>query len=427
MKRRTAPWPGQLWRRLRSLLGAALLLLGALAPAHAMAPDDEDGRDSARRILVMLHLPPAHFQPDGYAAGYPNDSGRAARRRIAAALAQAHGLALAGNWPMPALGIDCFVLESRAGAVPAGVIERIARDPRVEWVQPLQRYHTLAADPLLATQPAAASWHLAELHGLTTGRSTLVAVIDTAVDTHHPDLPGAVVLSENFVDGHAASAEAHGTAVAGLLAARAGAGRALVMALRACWQRGAGAVCDSLTLGKALNFAIVRGARIVNLSLTGPPDRLLQRLLDAAIVRGIAVVAATDPELADGGFPATHPGVLAVSAQEDRTPGRYGAPGRDVPAPLPGEQWRLVSGSSYAAAHVSGLLALMSELRPSSNTLLLAREIVVNSTDAPPGAQRAALAAQPRAGVVDACATLARIAGECACACTATGSAGGRR
>lgn len=413
------------------LLCAALLLLATLLPAHAAPPGADDGRDSARRILVMLHMPPAHFQPDGYAAGYANDGGRAARRRIAAELAHAHGLTLAGSWPMPALGIDCFVMESAGDAVPGGVMERIARDPRVAWVQPLQLYHTLARDPLLAAQPATVSWRLTELHALSTGRGTLVAVVDTAVDARHPDLPGAVTLSENFVPGPAVAAEAHGTAIAGIIAARAGDGigiagiapRARLMALRACWQRAGGAVCDTFTLGKALNFAIVRGARIINLSLTGPPDRLLQSLLDAALARGIAVVAAVDPALPDGGFPASHRGVLAVAAQEDRMPGRYGAPGRDVPAPAPGEQWRLVSGSSYAAAHVSGLLALMSELRPAAPVAQLARQIVVNSTET----KRAVAVAQPQAGVVDACATLARVAGECACACPAATLAGGRR
>jgi subtilisin family serine protease len=98
------------------------------------------------------------------------------------------------------------------------------------------------------------------------------------------------------------------------------------------------------------------------MSLAGPPDRLLQKLLDVAIGRGIRVVGAADPAVAGGGFPASWPGVVSVAS--DPGPQQLSAPGRDIPAPLPGGRYGVLTGSSYAAAHVSGVLALIGELKP---------------------------------------------------------------
>jgi subtilisin family serine protease len=145
---------------------------------------------------------------------------------------------------------------------------------------------------------------------------------------------------------------------------------------------------------------------VINLSLSGPPDRLLQQLVGVAQARGIRVVGAVDPSRSDGGFPASSPGVFAVAA--DDAPRHGGqclqAPGRDVPTTMPGARWGMVSGSSYAAAHVSGMLALIGELRPELNGERLHEGIVRSSGPA------------PLTGI-DLCATIMRITGKCSCAC----------
>jgi subtilisin family serine protease len=241
---------------------------------------------ASRQLLVMLRLPPQHYHPDAaYAGRYPNDSGRAARRRVAGELAEVHGLTLVDGWPMPVVGIDCYVMEQRAVAPIEQALAALSRDQRVMWAQPMNTFHGQGAgDPLYAVQPAARYWHLAELHKASTGRGVRVAVIDSGIDGGHPDLAGQVELRANFVDGSPDAAEAHGTAVAGIIAARAGNGAGIVgvapdarlLALRACWPDSAGATrCNSFTLGKALNFALLNRAKIINLSLSGPSDRLL--------------------------------------------------------------------------------------------------------------------------------------------------------
>jgi len=384
---------------------ACLALLAPLAPGQAA-----DGPDTSRQILVMLKMPPDHYRPgSAYSGSYGAASTQGARKRIAARLARRHGFTLINNWPMPMLGIDCFVMSLPDGLTPEAAAEQISHDDDVAWSQPLQLYHAQASapagDPLLAAQPAAAQWHLTELHQVATGRGVSVAIIDSRIDAAHADLEGQISLSQDFVVGHGNAAEQHGTAVAGVIAAREGHGgivgvapRARLMALRACWQQSAAAtICDTLSLAKALQFAIDHHARVINLSLSGPRDMLLGRLVDIGLSRGQKVVAAFDPATPDGGFPASQPGVIAVAnTNSSGIPQRvFLAPGRDIPTAVPGGGWTLVDGTSYAAAHVSGLLALMNERQPAGANALV----------------------RAHGGSLDACASLTAATHMCSCDC----------
>lgn len=391
------------------LLACMLLPLRAEEPQPALAPAPA----TPTQVMVMLHIPPPHFRADAsYAGAYRGDSGSAARRRLAKELAAAHGLTLVSDWPMPLLSIECYVMALPAGVDLATITRLLEADKRVAWAQPVAAFHALASgDPLYPAQPGGARWKLDELHRTATGRAVTVAVIDSGVDDQHPDLLGQVALQKNFIDGKPYAAEAHGTAVAGIIAARADNGigirgvapQARLLALRACGEvAGQAAQCDSFSLGKALNFAIMRSPQVINMSLTGPPDRLLQRLLDVALGRGIAVVGAADPALADGGFPASWPGVFPVGGEV--------APGRDIPTTLPGARYGLVSGSSFASAHVSGLLALLGELRPGTTPAQLRSMLQ-------PGAVLA----------IDACAAMTQAAGSCVCTCPVAGTAQAQR
>lgn len=396
-----------------------LWTLAGLALAQGAPPGAPDAPpQGGSEILVMLHLPAPHFRADGYGGdSYRDDAGRQARQRIAAALAQEHGMQLMEDWPMPALNVDCYRMRLATGQDAAVVLAALGRDRRVAWAQAIQEFSAQAAgagDPLYRVQPAAAPWQLAQLRKSATGRKVLVAVIDSGVEADHPDLAGQVALQENFVDGQAYVAEEHGTAVAGVIAARADNGigiagvapEARLMALRACWQGDGGTRCNSFTLAKALNYALLHNAQVINLSLSGPQDRLLQQLVALAQARGIRVVGAVDPARSDGGFPASSPGVFAVAA--DDAPSHAGqallAPGRDIPTTMPGARWGMVSGSSYAAAHVSGMLAVIGELKPQLAADRLRDGIVRSSGRA------------PLTGI-DLCATIMRITGKCSCAC----------
>ncbi len=378
----------------------ALLLSCLASPARAQV------EEAQRQVLVMLQLPKAHYRPDGsYAGTYGEGVGRQSRQQLAQSLARAHGLEMRSEWAMPLAGVDCFVMRLPEGDTrsPAKVAEAVAEDRRVAWAQPVSLYRAQGSEqePLYQAQPAARQWHLAELHQVATGKGVRVAVVDSGVEATHPDLLGQLALNENFVDDKAPPAEGHGTAVAGIIAARADNGvgiagvapQARLLALRACWQAaGPQTLCSSLGLAKALYAAIQQGAHIINMSLGGPDDRLLALLIDQAQARGAAVVAAMPGE--NGPFPADHPGVLVVGSAPPLPAGVVIAPGRDVPSTAVGGGWALVSGSSFAAAHAAGLLALVRELDGPSAPLALKTAFVTVDQ-----------------GRIDSCATLARHAG----------------
>ena len=364
------------------LAGAASLAAGDDVPAPASPMSS--AASAPRQVLVMLRSPPPHARVDGSygAAGYGDAARAQSQARVGARLAAAHGLTVVTLWAMPALGMDCVVLALPPEAGLDASIAALQAHAEVAWAQPMNEFHAQGhLDPLYSLQPAAAQWHLDDLHAVATGRRVHVAIIDSGVDDTHPDLAQAVQARANFVDGQAWVAELHGTAVAGLVAARADNGIGMVgiapdaqlYALRACWEVSASrTLCNSLSLAKALSFAIERRAEVINMSLSGPVDLLLGRLIDVALAQRQQVVAAVDAGAAGGGFPAAHPGVIAVADMQSDAPlgglvGVWSAPARDLPTTVPGGGWRMVSGTSFAAGEVSGLLAVMDQARTESD------------------------------------------------------------
>ena len=127
---------------------------------------------------------------------------------------------------------------------------------------------------------------------------------------------------------------------------------------------------------KGLDYAAAHGAQIVNMSFAGPKDALIERGIAAAAARGIVMVAASgnagpkSPPL----YPGANPNVIAVSATDaqDRlfaasNRGGYvalAAPGVDIFLPAPDDKYQMTSGTSFSAAYVSGLVALMLERNP---------------------------------------------------------------
>lgn len=373
----------------RAALGLLATLLGACAlapPAAVPLPGPE------RLILVTLDNPPqapparVGATPRAYDLVAPYDAGAPARA-AASALAAQYQLRPVAAWPIAPLAVHCVVFEIPAAATREQALATLARDPRVRLAQPMQSFRTLAAaynDPYLDLQRGFAAIGAAGAQQWSRGDGVRVAIVDTGIDAAHPDLAGRVVVSRNFVDGDAGrfAGDRHGTAVAGVISSIANnregivgiAPGARLLALKACWHdAGAEASCNSFTLAQALGAAIEGGARIVNLSLGGPPDPLLAQLLEHAIARGTVVVAAVPPDGRLDGFPLGVAGVLAVdvAGAAPRASPVLRAPGREVITLAPGGRYDFVSGSSIAAAHVTGAAALLLASEPA----LSAREI----------------------------------------------------
>jgi subtilisin family serine protease len=298
-----------------------------------------------------------------------------------------YGLDQVGAFPLTSLGVQCVVFQLNENRPLDDVLARLTADPRVESVQQNQFFQGLQAppgDPYAALQYGPRAVDADRAHAFVTGRGVRVAIVDTGVDTNHPDLVDRVVKTMNFVDGgeKTFTADYHGTAVAGVIGARANNGVGIygiapdadLLAVKACWHRRPGnseAWCSSWTLAKAIDFAMAERVRVLNLSLSGPSDPLLERLIEKAVAEQSITVVASVMERGDPmhSFPSRLSDVIAVVASDaqGRVRAKVGraallaAPGVEVLTTVPHQGYNFLSGSSFAAAHVSGIVALLLE------------------------------------------------------------------
>jgi subtilisin family serine protease len=265
----------------------------------------------------------------------------------------------------------------------AEVVRALEADGAVRAAQPNYRF-TLQQDPPAAMPPTAWQYALAKLrlpeaHRFATGDNVLVAVIDSAVDTSHPEIVGMVAGSFDALNSRDGP-HSHGTAMAGAIIAKANlrgvAPAARILAIRAFDGSGTGSEGTTVTIVRSIDWAVARGARVLNMSFAGPNDPQLASALAAARQKGVVLVAAAgnagpkSPPL----YPAADPNVIAVTATDadDKllraaNRGRYialAAPGADILAPAPHARYQTTSGTSIAAAHVSGIAALLLERKP---------------------------------------------------------------
>jgi subtilisin family serine protease len=366
---------------------ACFLVLLPLAVAA-----QEDRPDTTRDILVTFDNSGASIITSGIRAPYRSRKRYAIgadARRNAADVASEYSLTEVDQWPIGSLNVYCFVYRVPEKSNRNELVEKLRADPRIESVQLLQNFNTGTQalqgydDTYAELQHGLHSLDIGSAHRYSRGAGVRVAIVDSYADTKHEDLIGRVDKVRMFAGGKDAANAAHGTAVASIIGANANNAKGIVgvapesilEVFVSCWAEPgrANAVCDSFTLAQALDDLLDDPPDVLNMSLIGPHDPLLSRLLDKVHVAGVVVVAAAASDRHVGnGFPASLRNVIGVGTSENRT-GTIAnddifAPGMQVMVAVPDDAYDFRSGSSLAAAHVSGVVALLLSSSPDMKT-----------------------------------------------------------
>jgi subtilisin family serine protease len=375
------------------LIGAGIMTSGAAEPASSVSASTAH----ARVVVTFANEAPQSPGPAGSTGRrYTGDGyllGQAAHQQ-AKRVAAKYSLREVANWPIRSLAIHCVIYEIPDDRSVASVLAALSQDATVSLAEPLSEFHTLSDpqsaagrynDPLYDLQTNLTTLGIASAHERAQGAGVRIALIDTGVDTRHPDLRGRIAGTKSFVDTPTSSAESyrHGTAMAGIIAAVANnhvgivgiAPLAQLEVYEACWQLKPDsdeAMCNTFTLAKALAAAVDSGTPLINMSIAGPADPLLASLVNAAIKRGaIFVGAAAEPSDA---FPTGIQGVIAAEGQQRSLKAdAFAMPANHILTLRPAGQYDFESGTSVAAAELTGVIAL---LQSSADSRLSAGSIV---------------------------------------------------
>ncbi|WP_394838199.1 S8 family peptidase [Pendulispora rubella] len=308
-------------------------------------------------------------------------------------LARQYGLALRPNSIFS--GPEKLEIAKVSPADEARLLDQLARDPRVEHVEPMAIYRTtfVPNDPLYAEK----QWHLKRVgaekaweYGC--GEGVTVAVIDTGVACYDkgPFSRGSDLAGTRCGDGYnfvndtpeAYDDQGHGTHVAGTIAQTTNnekgvAGLAYcarLMPVKVLNRYGWGTLAD---VAEGIRYAADHGAQVINMSLGGPSSvGILKDAVEHAISKGVIVVAAAGNSGKAVGYPAAYPGVIAVSAtdQSDKI-AWFSSRGPQVAIGAPGvavtqqticeggrnkcEIFGTFNGTSMASPHVAGSAAML--------------------------------------------------------------------
>jgi len=374
---------------------ASLLLVAGCATSPTKT---DPGSQLDRRVMFTVS---DSLGDPGVLSGYVSNSYQRMSRKdgmrlVVSRIVTFHRLKKISQWSIKALGLEAIVAEVRGNRSVEEVVNALAQDERVESVEPVVAFDLLSYnDPYFHLQNAsAAGADIERIHDLATGKNVSVAIVDTGVDRHHPELEDRIIYARNFVDDDQDEFDndEHGTSVAGIIASAANndlgivgiAPESRLMIFKSCWQdsRTRVARCDSYSIMKALVAVLEQQPDILNLSLAGPDDPLIRRLLKQADERGIIVLAAVDSSRSPS-FPASMEEVIAVSAPlfaGSRLPkDSVLAPGTDILTTTPGATYAFKSGSSMATAYVSGVAALIKERQPDLSARQLRLQLMTSA------------------------------------------------
>lgn len=292
----------------KSELLLVLLLMVAVFSVDANAADVPDPE---RDILVTFDNQGARATSGGLAAPYLHRKRYAIARSVrrhAAAVEKEHSLMRVDHWPIRSLSVYCYVFRIPDGADREQIIDKLNADSRVEMAQALHSFETgmdrtaSYDDEYADLQYGLDILDIASAHVESKGAGIRIAIVDSHADKNHEDLKGRIQRIRVFANKRESADHNHGTAVTSIIGARSNnslgivgvAPEAELELFVSCW-RGATdgpAVCDSFSLSKALDTMLEDPPNVLNLSLVGPHDPLLERILEKVLASGVVVVAA---------------------------------------------------------------------------------------------------------------------------------------
>lgn len=318
------------------------------------------------RLAELIKESRGRLEMDG--AGNPAIRGRliAIDPTPAMVAAATHaGFAIAADEQDPMLGIRSVTL-----TIPRGMRTKAAMQLLAQRAPGLVVEHDHIFEP--AGAPLAASMVTLAAAAATTARPSgpVIGMIDGGVG-RSPALASASIEQKGFAG--PAQATGHGTAVASLIVGSdrnfAGAARGATLFVGDVYGGNPGAG-SATGIVKAMSWIAAKRPQVINISLVGPRNKLVERAVQILQARGIKLVAAVgnDGPAAPPLYPASHPGVIAVTGVDGSNralseAGRsahldYAGPGADMAAALPGKGYARVRGTSFAAPFVAARLAL---------------------------------------------------------------------
>ncbi|MCR2805802.1 S8 family peptidase [Paenibacillus soyae] len=299
------------------------------------------------------------------------------------------------------------IIPAVAASATGQELAELANDPNIAYIEPNRLFRAVETGLHPAAEQAEQSqWGFQAIQPAPmwsagfTGAGVKIAVIDTGIHPHR-ELTIAGGVSTVDYTGDFADDNGHGTHVAGIIAARRN-GEAMVgiapdaelYAVKSMDASGNGTLQDLL---EALEWSIEHGMDIINLSLGSPEDSpLIREMVDRAYAEGIVVIAASGNNQVDVPlstytvyYPAKYDSVIAVGAiSRWNSRGDFSSVGAEVEAAAPGvdiistyvnengtDGYAQASGTSQAAPHVTGMVALLMQKYPSMTNAQLRREL----------------------------------------------------
>ncbi len=282
---------------------------------------------------------------------------------------------------------DLSIVNARSVRMPEARMEALLKNPNVLAVHEDVVVNAMGkpSKPPVPQAPQVTPWGITEIKASDVnldGRMIKVGVIDTGIDSTHPDLSGMVKGGINFINSRKSAMDdnGHGTHVSGTIAAVdnsigvVGVSQHIELySLKVLNASGSGYLSDII---EALQWAtgMNGGTRldVVNMSLGTDSDApLFRSAIDAVASDGLIMVAAAGNDGTDVDYPAAYPGVMAIAAVDIGHNAAYftspgtevdlAAPGVDVYSTVPGGKYASYNGTSMATPHVTGTVALILE------------------------------------------------------------------